>query len=378
MAKDVSSYLSEQQRRSTGDVSQEWTQIEEFYNKKLWHQLTLKLLEFVKHSSFAQGDGLIKMYHNFMVDFEHRINPLALMEICVYVAKQIKDPKEAVEFLEKLKDKVKGSEEAAILCLTIIGNIQLDQKEFDATKLIITEAEQKLESMDKVTSVHGRFYNLASNFHKLMSHHADYYRDALRYLGCTDLADIPSAEQVERAFNLGLAAILGKGIYNFGELLAHPILESLKDTERSWLVDLLFAFNSGSIARFEALKAQWSTQPDLTSQELQMRQKISLLCLMEMTFKRPSTDRQLTFNEIAQETQLPLDEVELLVMKALCLGLVKGSIDQVEQKVHMTWVQPRVLDKEQIGTMQEKLKAWCAEVSEMENLVEIKAHDILT
>lgn len=45
------------------------------------------------------------------------------------------DPKEAVEFLEKLKDKVKGSEEAAILCLTIIGNIQLDQKEFDATKV---------------------------------------------------------------------------------------------------------------------------------------------------------------------------------------------------------------------------------------------------
>jgi 26S proteasome regulatory subunit N9 len=35
-------------------------------------------------------------------------------------------------------------------------------------------------------------------------------------------------------------------------------------------------------------------------------------------------------------------------MKALCLGLLKGSIDQVEQKVHMTWVQPRVLDKEQV------------------------------
>lgn len=35
-------------------------------------------------------------------------------------------------------------------------------------------------------------------------------------------------------------------------------------------------------------------------------------------------------------------------MKALCLGLVKGSIDQVEQKVHMTWVQPRVLDKDQV------------------------------
>ena len=35
-------------------------------------------------------------------------------------------------------------------------------------------------------------------------------------------------------------------------------------------------------------------------------------------------------------------------MKALSLGLVKGSIDQVDTKVHMTWVQPRVLDRNQV------------------------------
>lgn len=29
-----------------------------------------------------------------------------------------------------------------------------------------------------------------------------------------------AAEQVERAFNLGLAAILGDGVYNFGELVS--------------------------------------------------------------------------------------------------------------------------------------------------------------
>ena len=41
-------------------------------------------------------------------------------------------------------------------------------------------------------------------------------------------------------------------------------------------------------------------------------------------------------------------QVELLVMKALSLGLVKGHIDEVEQRIHMTWVQPRVLDLEQV------------------------------
>lgn len=42
--------------------------------------------------------------------------------------------------------------------------------------------------------------------------------------------------------------------------------------------------------------------------------------------------------------------MELLVMKALSVGLVKGSIDEVDKKVHMTWVQPRVLDLQQVMT----------------------------
>jgi hypothetical protein len=34
MVKDVSGYLSEQQRKSQGEVAAEWTSIEELYNKK--------------------------------------------------------------------------------------------------------------------------------------------------------------------------------------------------------------------------------------------------------------------------------------------------------------------------------------------------------
>lgn len=36
-------------------------------------------------------------------------------------------------------------------------------------------------------------------------------------------------------------------------------------------------------------------------------------------------------------------------MKALSVGLVKGSIDEVDKRVHMTWVQPRVLDLQQVA-----------------------------
>ncbi|XP_002734515.1 26S proteasome non-ATPase regulatory subunit 13-like [Saccoglossus kowalevskii] len=376
--KDVSGFLSEQQSSSSPEVAAEWAKLEELYNKKLWHQLTLHLLVFVKNPCFDQGDGLLQLYEHFLSDFEHRINALSLTELVVIIIKQIKDPDESVAFLEKIKEKVKANEEAVILCMTAMAIIKLRTGKLEECKVIVLEAGKLLENIDGVTTVHSRYYDVTSNCHKLMGSHADYYREALRYLGCINVEDIPSDEQKDRAFNLGLAALLGDGVYNFGELLAHPVLDSLKETDKIWLVDLLFAFNSGNLERYESLKPQWKQQPDLAASEMNLRQKISLLCLMEMTFTRPANHRNLAFDEIAKEARLPVGEVEHLVMKALSLGLVKGSIDEVDKKVHMTWVQPRVLDLQQIAGMQQRLQHWCTDVQNMEMMVEVKAQDILT
>jgi len=100
MGIDVAGYLSEQQRKSSPDLAQEFAALEEFYNKKLWHQLTLRVTEFIRNPALSQGDALVKLYQNFIADFEHRINPLALAEIVIVVCRQIKDVKEAIEFLE--------------------------------------------------------------------------------------------------------------------------------------------------------------------------------------------------------------------------------------------------------------------------------------
>ena len=79
-----------------------------------------------------------------------------------------------------------------------------------------------------------------------------------------------------------------------------------------------------------------------------LTEKISVLALMELVFKRPSENRAIPFSVIAEHTKLAVNEVELLVMKALSLKLVKGAIDQVDQVVTFTWVQPRVLDLAQV------------------------------
>ncbi len=103
---------------------------------------------------------------------------------------------------------------------------------------------------------------------QIKADHAAYYRNALRYLGCKDLNEIPCkslllvdvtvvcicsfhqfvcfevcccflfrsiccclylrcifvlflvGEQIDRTFSLALAALLGEGVYNFGELVS--------------------------------------------------------------------------------------------------------------------------------------------------------------
>lgn len=42
--------------------------------------------------------------------------------------------------------------------------------------------------------------------------------------------------------------------------LMHPVLESLRSTDRQWLIDTLYAFNSGNVERFQTLKTAWGQQ----------------------------------------------------------------------------------------------------------------------
>lgn len=192
------------------------------------------------------------------------------------------------------------------------------------------------------------------------------------YLACVNVADLSLQEQQERAYNLAVAALLGETIYNFGELLLHPILDSLSNTEHTWLRDLLFAFNAGNLTRFHGLSGHLSKQPLLQQQSKFLREKICLSALTEAVFRRPPHDRALSFATILEETRVYPEEVEHLLMKALSLGLVRGSIDQVAEVARISWVQPKVLDKAQIENMKQRLMEWDGSVNKLGNWMESK------
>jgi 26S proteasome regulatory subunit N9 len=379
--RDVPAYLTAQVEATTAneELSGLWRQLKDYHQRRLWHQLTGILLELVKRPELQKSDDLWQLYTNVIADFELKLNTLSLVDICTPVVNRFEDAEEALQFLEKIGEKVKANTEAFVMTRVLIGKLQLVQfKDAAKTKAIVEEIDGLLNDVEGVGKVHAHYYLLATDYYKTEGDHANYYRAALRYLGCSELSDLSKEEQQNHAFHLSLAALLGKGIFNFGELLAHPILSALTGTPNEWLVKLLSAFNAGDVKTYENLRPQWTTQPDLNGNQEILYEKLCLLVLMEMTFRRDANDRQITFGDVAQQTGLAEDKVELLVMKALSKGLVKGQIDQVGQTINMTWVQPRVLDRDQIKTIMNKISTLSTSISSMETMIENNAGEILT
>merc|ERR1712003_47752 len=87
-----------------------------------------------------------------------------------------------------------------------------------------------------------------------------------------------------------------------------------------------------------------------------------LLSVVEMVFRRAPDDRTLSFAEVAKATGKPLDQVEWTLMRAMSVGLIKGLIDGVDERVHITWLRPRVLRPEQLAALKESLEQWDASV----------------
>ncbi len=85
-------------------------------------------------------------------------------------------------------------------------------------------AEGILNQIDGVSAAHGRFYLLQSIFGTI-GDTVQYYKSALKFLGCTKMTDLTLAEQRDHAKHLAIAALVSDGIYNFGELVSISLFE---------------------------------------------------------------------------------------------------------------------------------------------------------
>jgi len=286
---------------------------------------------------------------------------------------------ERLVFFRTLTKKVDKpvSQDAYVYALVAGAEVKLRTKDHENARKDLDKASSILDTFNSVeTEVHAAFYRTNGMYYQKMEDFAAYYKNALLYLACIDIKTLTQKDARMRAHDLSVAALVSDSIYNFGELLLHPILDSLKDTKLAWLRDLLFAFNRGDLAAFQSLEKNLAQSPLLGAHKQFLWEKISLSALTEAVFRRPPHDRAMTFATISKETRVQPEHVEIVIMKALSLGLLRGSIDQVGEVARISWVQPKVLDMKQIDGMRARLREWDQSVNQLGHWIEGVGKDV--
>ncbi|KAI0836820.1 hypothetical protein F5Y06DRAFT_272389 [Hypoxylon sp. FL0890] len=372
----IADFLADQRDETPDELQHLVIQFENYWERKLWHQLTDALIEFFANP--LSEKQRLKFYKVFILKFADKINQLKLVDLGLKAATQCRDDQERLTFLTDLAKKVdnENSQDAFVYATTAVARVQLDLRDLESSRKNLDKAERILDSFDSVeTKVHAAFYQVNADYYKAKADFASYYRNALLYLACIDLSSLSPDERKARAYDLGIAALVSDSIYNFGELLQHPILAALTG-DVAWLQELLLAFNRGDLAAYDVLSGHISSNPLLKEHLEDIRQKIYLAALTESVFRRPPHQRAMSFDTISADTKVRKDEIEHLVMKALSLGLVRGTIDEVDELVNFTWVQPRILDMAQIASMSQRLGEWGENVNKLGNWIEATGQDI--
>ncbi|KIK58831.1 hypothetical protein GYMLUDRAFT_262366 [Collybiopsis luxurians FD-317 M1] len=306
----------------------------------------------------------VDVFERFVTDFESMMNQLRLVKM-----------RTRLTFLTSLLSQIdkETSPETYILFYANIARAKLLDGDLEGTKAEMDEAWKILDSLESVkSSVNAAYYGVAVDHYKALNQsfssekafcpddsnlpqdYAPYYRNSLLYLACVDPAsDMTAEDRLGRAHDI-----------------VHPILDALDGTNFEGIEKLLFTVNEGSIGKFEALAPLLPQEPILQENYAFLRQNICLMALIESVFKRSANNRTMSFKTIAEETRLPNDEVEHLVMKALSLKLIyKAQWTKSPKKTQITWVQPRVLSRSQIGDLAKRLEGWVNKLNVVERRI---------
>jgi len=388
-----------------------YSKIEVYCQQKLWHQLTLLILDFVSddHKSSnlhpvanAGGDSkntFLGLYSKVVLSVAGKINQLSLARIASSVAfcslEVGSGPEESRKLLQDLLIELETSNidvgavlylQSKISLLTLqAGENNSDTKKESLNKIytiIKTNGvllKQLVSDTPEAIIVNAAHYETSMTYYKIVGPPESFYNEAVDYLnyyqpkeGDAAATDIKSQTL---AIDLCLAALTGEGVYNLGQVVSNPILKVLEQTPQAWLVELLNACARGNVNNFKKLcqetyPSQIASQPALVNMGQQMQEKITLLGLIELIFAKSASERTLTFAEIAVGLEIPVEQVEWVIMRAFSVKLIEGTMDEVEGSVHVTWILPRALSAEQMTDLAGQFSAWTTKVISTKEVME--------
>lgn len=371
-------------------------QLEDYYERKLWHQLTQQLDEF--YYTFDQSQILPelkhKIYTQFIQQFAMKLNIIKVVDFLIAsqfnnetaLDKLINLKQEYIKYLKpehNYKENEDGSEDPEFSALLsndeslIYIDLQISRyylylNQFESSEQTMSKIELKFDNLnnDLSAKINAAYYLTKSIEYKLHENYNAYYTNGLLFL--SSVPSLTSEEKVQLCYDLCIAAILGDKVYNFGELILHDILQEIAtdNSPYNWLYHLIQALNAGDLSQFNHwLSIAFTKSPQLQLHQVFIKQKIIIMALLELISTKSTTNKRITFKEISEFTGTPVNDVEHLIIKCFSLKLIQGYINQIDQVLVITWLQPRILNLKQVHNLYTHLVDWDHKVEQLGNLV---------
>ncbi|CAG8667581.1 9205_t:CDS:2, partial [Acaulospora colombiana] len=86
-AREVEDYLAKLLHATPNSLHPIVDKFQAYYDRKLWHQLTLTIFEFLDHPDSKPYQ--LDLFNNFVTDFQEKLDKLRLAQIGVKVSKEI-------------------------------------------------------------------------------------------------------------------------------------------------------------------------------------------------------------------------------------------------------------------------------------------------
>ena len=145
----------EEQAASFPELRAAFEELGSLYEKKLWHQLTVALDDFLRENRVKLGSDVAElMYTKFISNFEARLNQVRLVMLVSTIGHSFNEPTKSIELFESvLKSRTRLGVEAS-LCLDMdITIINVKIGNLDAVKVALEDAKDKVTSFSSAETV---------------------------------------------------------------------------------------------------------------------------------------------------------------------------------------------------------------------------------
>lgn len=143
-------------------------------------------------------------------------------------------------------------------------------------------------------------------------------------------------------------ALSSKRVFVFGELLAMPNVQALRNTEHAAHLSLLELFAYGTYSQYDS-----SVLPELNDQQTLKLRQLSIVTMAR------EKNKVVSYDDLSQELGLSdVRALEDVIIETIYAGLVSGKMDQKAKLFRVSRAAARDVAVEDVPAMAAKLKRW--------------------